>query len=84
MTKIKITVEENQTLIDVAMQHCGNVDRLLDILENNNIVTVNDATGVDVNIAYTLVPGQILELNAKWIETKITKDLKQNIATAEI
>jgi hypothetical protein len=83
MNKIIIT-EEGQTIIDIAVQHCGDVDRMMDIIENNNIITVNDITGVEVNLAYTLVPEQNIVLKSEWIKTKIVNELKQNIATAEI
>jgi len=50
----QITVLNNQSLIDVAIRHCGTVEAVLDIAILNN-----------VGITQELVPGQILELPNK-------------------
>lgn len=83
MSKI-IETKDGQTIIDIAIEHCGDVDRLMDIVENNTIVTVNDTTGVDIDLSEALVPGQKLTIQDEWVDGKIIKDLTQSISTAKI
>ena len=83
MSKI-IETKDGQTIIDIAIEHCGDVDRLMDIVENNTIVTVNDTTGVDIDLSEALVSGQKLTIQDEWVDGKIIKDLTQSISTAKI
>jgi hypothetical protein len=51
---MQITVLNNQSLLDIAIRHCGTVEALVDIALLNN-----------VGITQELVPGQLLELPTK-------------------
>jgi len=81
MSKTIITVA-GQTIADIAIQHCGNADRLLDIMNSNTFVTINDMSGVEIDLGYALAPGQQIVLDEDWIDLKITKELNQNIVSA--
>jgi len=51
---MKITVLHNQSLLDVAIRHCGTVEAVADIAILNNI-----------SITDNLIPGQLIELSNK-------------------
>lgn len=51
---MQIIVLNNQTLLDVAIRHCGTVEAVADIAILNNISITED-----------LVPGQLIELPKK-------------------
>lgn len=51
---MKITALHNQTLLDVAIRHCGTVEAVADIAILNNISITQD-----------LIPGQLIELPNK-------------------
>lgn len=51
---MQITVLNNQTLLDIAIRHCGTVEAVADIAILNN-----------VSITADLVPGQLIELLKK-------------------
>lgn len=51
---MKITALHNQTLLDVAIRHCGTVEAVADIAILNNISITDD-----------LVPGQLISLPPK-------------------
>ena len=82
MSKTIITVD-GQSILDIAIQHCGNVDRAMDIVANNTIITCNDLTGEEVDLSWALAAGQSITIEDDWIVGKITKDLIDNISTAE-
>lgn len=80
MSKI-ITVQEGQTVIDIAVQYCGNVDRMIDIVNANKMIGIDDVTGETYNMAEALIVGLPLKIEDEWIErnNKIT----ENLATAK-
>lgn len=82
MSKV-ITVMDNQSIMDIAIQHCGDVDRMLDIVENNTIITKNDTSGVEIDLSWPLVPGQKLTIQDEWVNLKVVNELTDNISTAE-
>lgn len=51
---MKIIALHNQTLLDIAIRHCGTVEAVLDIAVLNNVSITDD-----------LVPGQLLNLPTK-------------------
>jgi hypothetical protein len=51
---MQITALNNQSLLDVAIRHCGTVEAVVDIAILNNISITDD-----------LVPGQLIALPAK-------------------
>jgi hypothetical protein len=51
---MQITALNNQSLLDVAIRHCGTVEAVVDIAILNNISITND-----------LVPGQLIALPVK-------------------
>jgi hypothetical protein len=82
MSKI-IIVQEGQTIMDIAVQHCGNIDVMMDIVEANNMRSLVDVTGAEYNLADAILPGLKLTIEDEWIVNKIVKDITQNIATAK-
>ena len=51
---MKIIALHNQTLLDIAIRHCGSIDAVIDIAVLNNVSITDD-----------LVPGQLLNLPTK-------------------
>lgn len=51
---MQITALNNQTLLDIAIRHCGTVEAVADIAILNNISITDD-----------LIPGQLIELPSK-------------------
>jgi hypothetical protein len=82
MSKI-ITVQEGQTIMDIAVQHCGSIDAMMDIIEANNMISVVDITGAEYNLADAILPGLKITIEDEWIDKKIVKEITQNIATAK-
>jgi hypothetical protein len=82
MSKTIITAE-GQSILDIAIQHCGDVDRAIDIVAANTFITMNDNTGTEIDLSWALSPGQSIVIEDDWIVGKVTKDLIDNISTAE-
>jgi hypothetical protein len=81
MSKI-IIVKEGQSLMDVAVQHCGNIDAMMDIMEANVMINETDPTGFEFDCGDKLLKGLKLTIEDEWIDKKITNELTQNISTA--
>ena len=60
---MKVTVKVNQSLFDVAVEHCGAVEEVLDLAFANNI-SVTDA----LDVGTELIPVAVKEQNKKRVE----------------
>lgn len=79
-----IIVGDKQSVIDIAIQHCGDVDRIMDIVEfNTNIKTVNDPTGYDIDLGECIIPGTTLIIEDDWVNQKEIVSITSPIATGE-
>ena len=78
-----ITTLPGQTIMDIATAYCGHVDAALNIIDANNIVTTNDPTGTEVDLAYPIVPGTTLTIEESWIDQSVVQELSPELATGE-
>jgi hypothetical protein len=81
----QITVIENQTVFDIAIQEFGNVEAVFLVLEDNpdikNEETVTLYDGIDFDIAHYIKAGSVLNIseNTTYNMDVITKQFEQKI-----
>ena len=72
-----VIIAEGQSIIDIAIQHCGDVDKAIEI------VAGHDPTGEEGGLFEALVAGQAITIQDEWVNSKITREILSNISTAE-
>ena len=80
----EIISKQGQTIIDIAVEHTGDVDNILNIIDLNDIKTLSDLSGEQTHLDEELVDGQIIMIDEDWINKKVTQNMNQILATAKI
>lgn len=89
---MKVTVKDNQTILDIALEHYGTADGISEILNLNPTLTNDSAALIqqgispgDLYLDVMIKPGTILlvDENSRMVQKNTVKEIDDDITTYE-